>query len=423
MLRLISCLAVLVVFEVAVPCAQADLVGYWTFEDDSVADLSGSGNHGTLWGDPAYVTDSPAVLGGTSLALDGTGDFVNVTQNSNLPISSQPAATISMWVKGGLQKDMRIFSEGRSTSLKPLYNLGTDNTGTTEAFDLFVRDNTNSERASHIKSVTPVFDNSWHHIAFVDVSGLAQLYVDGVLDATSFNYTDAPLTADRTTIGAILRAAPGNYFTGNIDDTAIWNSALGPSAIADLADGASPLSIAETDTETVTVRSDATWRTLAGTESVSPDWISTIDFDETGWESAFKSPSGDNIWHTSNLGPQSPNSARFRYVFDLAKPVSSASGVFGFDDDGSAFINGIEVVNDYNGHASGFNLALDPDLFQVGSNLVAIEGLNRQAPYNNIAVVLDITLVPEPSTLILLTMGAVGLLPYGWRRRKAGSRP
>ncbi|NQU23146.1 MAG: PEP-CTERM sorting domain-containing protein [Candidatus Nealsonbacteria bacterium] len=31
--------------------------------------------------------------------------------------------------------------------------------------------------------------------------------------------------------------------------------------------------------------------------------------------------------------------------------------------------------------------------------------------------------IPEPSTLILLTMGAVGLQAYGWRRRKAGSRP
>ncbi|NQU20164.1 MAG: PEP-CTERM sorting domain-containing protein [Candidatus Nealsonbacteria bacterium] len=28
------------------------------------------------------------------------------------------------------------------------------------------------------------------------------------------------------------------------------------------------------------------------------------------------------------------------------------------------------------------------------------------------------TLVPEPFTLILLTIGAVGLLAYGWRRRK-----
>jgi len=31
-------------------------------------------------------------------------------------------------------------------------------------------------------------------------------------------------------------------------------------------------------------------------------------------------------------------------------------------------------------------------------------------------------IVPEPSTFILLTMGVVGLLAYGWRRRRAGSR-
>jgi len=31
---------------------------------------------------------------------------------------------------------------------------------------------------------------------------------------------------------------------------------------------------------------------------------------------------------------------------------------------------------------------------------------------------LALTAIPEPSTLILLTMGAVGLLAYGWRRRR-----
>ena len=173
------------------------------------------------------------------------------------------------------------------------------------------------------------------------------------------------------------------------------------------------------DPQTVTIRSDATWRTSRGSMAVTADWISSVDYDDSdaaGWENAFKSPADDNIWHTSNLGPQSPSHARFRYVFDLAQPVESAFGRFFFDDDGSAFINGIRVVNDTGGGASVFDRVLDPNLFQIGPNLVAVDGFNRFAPYNNIAVRLDLTLVPEPATLGMLTLGGLAML----RRRKRG---
>ena len=131
---------------------------------------------------------------------------------------------------------MRVFSEGSTTDGNPLFNLGTQNAGATGQFDVYIR----PTGMGHTYSVAEPFDDTWHHIAWVDENGAARLYVDGVLDGGDFNYTRATLALDTTSIGGILRAAPSHFFTGQIDDVRIYNRALSLDEIAWLAGATKP---------------------------------------------------------------------------------------------------------------------------------------------------------------------------------------
>lgn len=87
---------------------------------------------------------------------------------------------------------------------------------------------------NHRLSAREPFDDAWHHIAVVDDNQTVTVYIDGVEDATDFSYTKAPLTANITTIGGILRATPSYWWTGRIDDVRIYNYVLDPAEIAAL---------------------------------------------------------------------------------------------------------------------------------------------------------------------------------------------
>src|SRR5205814_2487380 len=90
-------------------------------------------------------------------------------------------------------------------------------------------------------------------------------------------------------------------------------------------------------------------------------------------------------------------------------PVTSASGLFHFDDNGQAYINGQLIVDDTGGGASNFDLTLDPGLFVVGENLVAVHGIDTIAPDNSIGVNMTINTVPEPAVLGLLSCACLAM--------------
>lgn len=200
--------------------AEAGLVAHLTF-DNTLEDQANDNDGTFVGGEPAYVAGFDGTAN-SALSFDGANDYVNVAQNTGLPITNVPAYTIAMWVKGGPQSDKRVFSEGSSSNNTPLLNIGsgTSNAQATDKMSFFRRPG-----PQHIDSLRVAFDDTWHHIAVVDDNGRVSFYIDGVFDSW-FSYTRQELAVNTTTVGGILRGTPCCFFTGAIDEVHIYDHAL-----------------------------------------------------------------------------------------------------------------------------------------------------------------------------------------------------
>ncbi|MEY2408773.1 MAG: hypothetical protein QOF48_1443 [Verrucomicrobiota bacterium] len=240
-----TCLQLLLIalgvsFAAAVHAQPADirvgLVAYWPLDSISAATTADMAftNKLNVVGAPVV---GPAQYG-NGFTLNGTSTYlsnIHTTDNtdSGLPIYKAGTYTIAMWVKGAAQTAKYLFSEGSTAIGGPLLILQSGQAaGNNTKLDIIVRGDVGSAAATlinHVVSTTVVFDNAWHHIAWVDDRGSARLYVDGNLDAANFNYTPSQtFTMNTTAIGTLIRAAvsTGNIFNGQLDDIAVWERAL-----------------------------------------------------------------------------------------------------------------------------------------------------------------------------------------------------
>ncbi len=205
---------------------------------------------------------------GRALTFDGQEELLSHTYADSpfLPISQSDAFSITLWVKGTGpgQADKRIFSEGSTKQDTPLFNLGTDVNGQNKRLDLFIRSSNGNTPVSHRQSRRAVFDNEWHHVAWVDINGSARLYIDGVRDKTDFQYDKGHLDLNTLSIGGILRESPCCFFEGRIDSVALWESALTPTQIGALADGVLPTDLGKAPPTLVGQDSAKKYSLLAG---------------------------------------------------------------------------------------------------------------------------------------------------------------
>ncbi len=209
------------------------LISYWPLDVDNAGttpDMGPLNNTLTDFNGPGIV---PGQFG-NAFSFSGsqyaslTHDFDNSA--TGLPIYNSPKGyTIAMWVKGAAQTAKYLFTEGCTTNTNPLFIIQTGNAASTNShLDIIIR-GIGFTPMNHTVSTSVVFDNNWHHIAWVDNLGSAKLYVDGNLDGTPFNYPypgSSAIAFNTTTIGALVRSTVSGYFNGLIDDVAIWERPL-----------------------------------------------------------------------------------------------------------------------------------------------------------------------------------------------------
>jgi hypothetical protein len=165
-----------------------------------------------------YVADRFGVSG-KALQFNGTSDYATI------PRPNWMDWTIAYWVKttatGGTPgwyngKGLVDGEVGGVTD-----DFGTALVGSKAAFGVGNPDTT-------ITSTTAINDGQWHHVtaARSASTGLMQLYVDGILQASAIGPFGPKVSPPSLRIGSIQTGAAGGFLAGTIDDVQISNRVL-----------------------------------------------------------------------------------------------------------------------------------------------------------------------------------------------------
>ncbi len=186
-----------------------------------------------------FITCQLYAQSGKVLVLNGTSQYMTVSNHADLNISS--SKTITCWIKTtSTQANSRVFAKrsnqtGTNTSIP-----GTTGTG----YELFLKGGTapgsfvggNARSTTGANLATPyttigINDGLWHHLAFVfDNSSAVKktyVYIDGGNKAQTITGTSTSndfSNAVNLVIGAASDAS--NKFNGSMDNVRIWNVGL-----------------------------------------------------------------------------------------------------------------------------------------------------------------------------------------------------
>ncbi|MCK5922055.1 MAG: hypothetical protein KAG66_14025, partial [Methylococcales bacterium] len=223
--------------DTSVPNDGPELTAAYPFEEGSgqtILDLSGNGNNGTLAGNAAR---NPIGKVGEAIEFNGSSSHINL---GSLDITS-PALSIAMWFKPDDfgTHDARLISKATGTANSAHYWMVSTirNSG---QHKLRFRLKTENGGTSTLIGYAALASGVWTHVTATYDGVAMKLFQDGV-QVGSLAKTGAITTS--ASVEAWIGANPGStrYFDGLIDDVRIYTEALNVTTIQDIISGGLPL--------------------------------------------------------------------------------------------------------------------------------------------------------------------------------------
>jgi hypothetical protein len=201
------------------------LVGYWSFDDGTATDNSGSGNHGTKFGTIFISGGGPNGKG--CLSFDGVDDYITVPHSSSLYF--QNTFSISVFVKPTSDNmefvTKAVFPNPWTGFCLRYYtsnkiNINVYNTGGTNA---------------NVNFNINIIDGNWHHIVGTYDGSTVKLYIDKN-QVASGQLSGNVGNSEPLRIGYDTPEWSGAFFNGLLDETRIYNRTLTQDDINELYD-------------------------------------------------------------------------------------------------------------------------------------------------------------------------------------------
>ena len=183
------------------------------------------------WGNALSFTNSSSQY---ARRIHNAGDALPAYRRTNF--------TVSAWVKGSPDANSGWFwGESRSDGNNNTAWVMGKFSATDLKLDALIRDDNGQPSGDHRRSSADIWDSNWHNVVWVqhDAGGVpkARVYIDGVLDPADNLAPRYPVTPNNTALGCFGRATPGQFYTGLIDEVAVWERPLSPEEIALLQSG------------------------------------------------------------------------------------------------------------------------------------------------------------------------------------------
>ncbi len=305
------------------PFSTTGLVAQWNFNDRgstvATADLGtcGATCNGTLIGfsntsssDVVPASGWTAInqrWGASALMLDGTDDYVNISNSSSLPVGNS-ARSMFGWIKTNKTTRINYFGYGQA--------------GTSNAFDLSSGINSDGKiyfigYGNDITGRTNISDGNWHYVGATHDGTTTSIYVDGKLDSSAVKTLNTVIGSNPFVIGRQSYPDAADYRNANavIDVVSVYSRALTADEI--LSNYNSSNVNFQTRVGNTTDPNDGTWE--AWKPITSETAIASMDSDANNW----------------SLIP--PPTSRHSCKEILDNGLSTGDGIYTINLDGQAF--------------------------------------------------------------------------------------